>query len=139
MELLSRPDDFMLYGNLGIEFFSTSEPLHPNIKFRLRLIRAIRARPNSYMISDNPKVSLGIVDCSLYTRQIALKEDYYKKRMDMLAYVPVEYNYLETLAKIFILLARQNQFIQKKHFQQCSHSSNRDCNEHKLCLHWFFY
>ena len=24
-------------------------------------------------------------------------------------------------------------------FQQCSHSSSRDCNEHKLCLHWFFF
>ena len=30
----------------------------------------------------------------------------------MLAYVPAEYNYLETLAKTFIILARQNQFIQ---------------------------
>ena len=75
------------------------------MKIRLRLIRA---RPNFYMISDNPNVSLGIVDCSLYTRRFALKE-----RMDMLAYTPVEFNYLETLAKTFIILARQNKFIQK--------------------------
>ena len=33
--------------------------------------------------------------------------------MDMLAYAPVECNYLETLAKTFIILARQNQFIQE--------------------------
>ena len=72
------------------------------MKIRLRLIRA---RPNSYKISDNPNVSLGIVDCSLYTRRIALKDDYHKKRMDMLDYTPVEFSYLETLAKSFIILA----------------------------------
>ena len=83
------------------------------MKIRLRLIRA---RPNFYMISDNPNVSLGIVDCSLYTHCIALKDDYHKKRMDMLAYAPAEYNYLETLAKTFIIPARQNQFIQKNIF-----------------------
>ena len=68
------------------------------------------------MISDNPNVSLAIVDCSLYTRCNALKDDYHKKRMDILAYVPVEYNYLETLAKKFIIPARQNQFIQENIF-----------------------
>ena len=113
MELLSRPDGFMLYGKLGIDFFSTSELLYPNMKIRLRLIRA---RPNFYVISDNPNVSLGIVDCSLYTRRIAFKDDYHKKKMDMLAYAPVEYNYLETLAKTFIIPARQNQFNQENIF-----------------------
>ena len=103
----------MLYGKLGIDFFSTSELLYPNMKIRLRLIRA---RPNFYMISDKPNVSLGIVDCSLYTRRMALKDDYHKKRMDMLASAPVEYNYLETLAKTFIISARQNQFIQENIF-----------------------
>ena len=83
------------------------------MKLRLQLIRA---RPNFYMISDNPNVSLGIVDCSLYTRRIALKADYHKKRMDMLAYTPVEFNYLETLAKTFIVPARQKQFIQENIF-----------------------
>ena len=109
MKLLNSHDGFMLYGKLGIDFFSTSELLYQNMKIRLRLIRA---RPNFYMISDNPNVSLGIVDCSLYTRRIALKDDYHKKRMDMLAYSPVQHNYLETLAKTFIIPARQNQFIQ---------------------------
>ena len=65
------------------------------------------------MIIDNPNVSLGIVDCSLYTRRFALKDDYHKKLMDMIAYNPVEFNYLETLAKIFIIPARQNHFIQE--------------------------
>ena len=36
--------------------------------------------------------------------------------MDMLAYAPVEYNYLETLATTFIIPARQNQFIQENIF-----------------------
>ena len=113
MKLLSRPDGFMLYGKLGFDFFSTSELLYPNMKIRLRLIRA---RPNFYMISDNPNVSLGIVDCSLYTRRIPLKDDFHKKRMDMLAYTPVEYNFLEILAKTFIIPFRQNQFIQENIF-----------------------
>ena len=78
----------MLNGNLGIDFFSNSELLYQNMKIKLRLIRAT---PNFYMISDNPNVSL--VDCSLYTRRIALKDDYLKKSMDMLACAAVEYNY----------------------------------------------
>ena len=110
MKLISRPDGFMLYGKLEIDFFSTSELLYPNMKIRLRLIRA---KPNFYMISDNPNLSLGTVVFSLYTRRIALKNDYHKKGMDMLAYAPVEYNKLETLAKTFIIPARQKQFIQE--------------------------
>ena len=39
-----------------------------------------------------------------------------KKGMDMLAYAPVEYNYLETLANTFIIHARQNQFVQENIF-----------------------
>ena len=78
----------------------------------------IRARPNFYKISDNPNVSLGIVDCSLYTRHIALKDDYQKKRMDMLAHTSVEFNYLETLVKTFILPASQNQFFQENIFSK---------------------
>ena len=105
----------MLYGKLGIGFFSTSELLYPNMKIRLQLFRA---RPNFYMSRDNPNVSLGIVDCSLYTRRIALKNGYHKKRMDMLvyAYTPVDYNHLDTLAKTFIIPARQNQFVHENFF-----------------------
>ena len=113
MKLLRRPDGFMLYGKLGIDFSSTSELLYPNMKIRLRLIGA---RSIFYMISDNPNVSLGIVDWSVYTRRVSLKDVYHKKRMDMLTYSPVEYNYLETLAKTFIIPARQNQFIQENIF-----------------------
>ena len=72
MKLLSRPDCFMLYGKFGNDFFPTFELLYPKMKIRLRLFRA---KPNFYMISDNPNVSLGIVSCSLYTRRLALRQD----------------------------------------------------------------
>ena len=55
--MFSRPDGFVLYGNLGVDFFSTSEMLYPNMKLRLLLIRA---RPNFYMIS----VTLHSLYCS---------------------------------------------------------------------------
>ena len=110
MKMRSRPDGFLLYGILGFDFLSASEVLYPNIKIRLRLITA---RHNFYMISNNPIVSPGIVDCSLYTRRNALKDDCHKKRMDMLVYTPVEFNYWGTLAKTFIIPARQNQFFQE--------------------------
>ena len=60
------------------------------------------------MISDNPNISLGIVDGSLYTRRIALMDDYHKIRRDMPPYAPLEYKCLETLAKTFIIPVRQN-------------------------------
>ena len=115
MKLLCRPDGFMLYGKLGIDFFSTSELLYPNMKSKLRLIRAT---PIFYKISDNPNVSFGTVHCSLYTRRNALEDDYHKNRMDMLSSAPVEYNCLETLQKTIISPARQNQFIQENIFNK---------------------
>ena len=98
----------MLYGQLSIDFLTTSDLLYPNMKMRIRLIRT---RPNFYMIGENPNVSLGIVDCSLYTRRVMLKEDYQKKRLSQLDYAPVEYNYMGTLEKTYIIPAQQNQFI----------------------------
>ena len=55
LKLLSRPDGLIFYGKPGVDFLCTSELLHPNMKFRLRLIRA---RSNLYVNSENPKVSL---------------------------------------------------------------------------------
>ena len=59
--------------------------------------------------------------------------------MDMLAYAPVEYTYLESLAKDILQTCETKPIHSWKHFQQSSHSSSRDCNEHKLCFHWFSY
>ena len=133
LKLLSRPDGFMLDGKLGVDFFSTSELPYPKMKNKLRLIRA---RPKFYMISDNPNVSLGIVDCSHYTRCFGLKDEYHTKRMDMLAYTPVEFNLL-SFANHHTCEAKS--IHSTRHFQKSSHSSIRDCNEHKLRIHWFFY
>ena len=94
MKVPSRPDGFMLYGKLGVGFFSPSEVLYPRMKIRLRLTRA---GPTFYMINENPNVSIGFVDCSLYTRRIALNDDYHKKRMNILAYASVEHTFFSRL------------------------------------------
>ena len=133
MKVPNTRDGFMLYGKLGVDFFSTSKLPYPNMKMRLRLIRS---RPNFYMISDNPIFSLAIVDCSLYRRRIALKDEYYKKPLDRLAYVPMQFNYLETLAKIFIIPARQNQFIQENISNDAQVRRIAIAMNTKLCIHW---
>ena len=61
------------------------------MKMRLGLIRA---RPSFYIITDNPNVSLGIVDCSLYTPCMALKDDYHKKRKNTPVFSPQEFTSL---------------------------------------------
>ena len=104
---LGKPNGFMLFGKIRVEFFSTSELLNPNLKVRLRLIRVI---PDLYIFSHNPNVSLGIVHCLLYAGGTAFKDNYHKQ-MDMLAYTPMDFNYLGTLAKTFIIPATQNEFI----------------------------
>ena len=76
LKTLSKPDGFMLNDKLNVEFFTNSDLIYPIKKNRLPLFRA---RYNFYIISDNPSVSLGIVDCWLYTRCFALKEYYQKK------------------------------------------------------------
>ena len=96
MKVFSRPDGFMFFGKLGVEFFSIYDFLYP---FFEKGVRLIRARPKFFLISDKPSVSLGFVDCSFYTRRIALKNDYHKKRMD----APSDFNYLKTLARTFIV------------------------------------
>ena len=96
---------------MGVDFFSSSELLYPNVKISLR---PIGATPNLYKVIDNPNVSLGTVDFSLYSRCFAPKDDYHKKPMGTHANTPVEYNSLETLAKTFIIPVRQNKLIQKK-------------------------
>ena len=58
------------------------------------------------------------MDCSVYTRRIEQKEDYHNERMDMVAYAPVEYNYMETLAKTLIIASSQKQLIQENIFNK---------------------
>ena len=82
MQMLSRPDGLMLYGKLEVAFSCTSDLLYSDLKVGMRLVRFTR---NFYMSSDNSNIGPGIVDCSLYTHRVALKDDYHKKRIDMLA------------------------------------------------------
>ena len=60
--MLGRPDGFFWYGKRGVDFFSTSELLHENMKARIRLIRV---QPNIYMISDNPTLVLELLNIRL--------------------------------------------------------------------------
>ena len=110
MKMLSKPDGFILFFKVGVDFFSTSELLFPKMKFRLRLIRA---RPMLNTISDNPSVTLRNVVFSVYTCRIAFEDNYHKKWMDRLAKTPAEFKHLDFLAKIYIIPAIQNQFNQK--------------------------
>ena len=133
--MLSRPDGFMLFLDLGVDLFFTSELLHPNVKIRLELFRARRI---FRIVIDNPNDSLGIVDCSLYTRRISLKDDYHKKRMDILGYTPVQFNYLETLEKLSSFLPHKTSSFRKT-FSTIPNLSDCYCNEYKLCIHWILY
>ena len=133
--MLSRPNSFMVYCRLGVEFISFFELLHPNLKIRLQLIRA---RSNFHMNNDKPNISPGIVDFPFYTRRIALNDDYHMKRMDMLAYTPVEFNYLEFLAKTFIFPARQNQFLHENIFF-IAPNLRIAIGMNSLYIHWTLY
>ena len=72
------------------------------------------------MSSDKPNISHANVDFLAYARRNAHKDDFHKKRMDMVVYTPVEFDYLDTPAKIFIKSARQNHFIQENIFNNAS-------------------
>ena len=81
---------FLLLVKLGVDFSSNFQLLNPIMKLKLR---QFRAGPNFYIFSDNRNVSLGIVGCSLYTRRIALKHDYHKNWLNMLAYTLVDFEF----------------------------------------------
>ena len=68
------------------------------------------------MVSDNPNVSLKIVDCSLFTRRILAAEPNHQNLQWNLETEPAHYNYMETFTRTFIIPSRQNQFIQENVF-----------------------
>ena len=85
MKRFSRPDGFMSYGKLGVDFFSIYELFYPNIRNRLQLIRA---RPNFYMISDKPNVVLDLLIVH-FTLVVLLSEtNNHKKRVN----APLDFN-----------------------------------------------
>ena len=101
------------YGKLAIDLFQCENLLLPNTKPRLKLIRA---RPNFYMISYNPHVSLKVLDCSLFTRRVVVNEVYHQTIKYQLTHQPACYNFMETIARTFIIPSGQNQFIQENVF-----------------------
>ena len=131
MKLLSRPDGFMMYVKVGADFLSTSDLLYPNNKTRLRLIRV---GADFSINSDNPNVSLWVVQYSLYTRRVALKEDYHEKRIEMSAHTLVKYHHLETFARTFTIPARQYHLLQEINFNNAP-----DHRIIKLCIRWIVF
>ena len=101
---------FSLYGRLAIDLFTCEKFLPPNTKVRIKLIRA---RPNFCMLSDNPNVSLKLFDCSLFTRRVLVAEPNHQSLQWNLERESAHYNYIETIARTFIISSRQNQFIQE--------------------------
>ena len=123
-KLYSRTDGFMLYGRLGIAYLTTLELLYPNMKVRIRLIRAIL---NFYLMSKNADVSLRIVDCSLYTRRVKLNEDYHKK------------NWLNWhMLQLSITAWKHWQIHSGKHMEHRTYTSNSHRNDFNLCFTGFF-
>ena len=104
---------FSLYGRLAIDLFNCKKLLLPKTKVRIKLIRA---RPNFYMLSDNPKVSLKIDDCSLFTRRVLVAEPNHHYLQWNLKRDSAHCNYMETIARTFIISSRQNHFIQENVF-----------------------
>ena len=77
------------------------------------MLRKVRSRPRLYLISDKLNFGLGIVDWSLNTGHITLKDIYHKERMNLFPYTPVKFNYLRFLAKTFIFSAKKASKISK--------------------------
>ena len=96
----------MFHCKLGVDFFSASVMLHPHMEHTLRLIRAW---PSFSLLNENTYVSLGLVGCLLYTRRIALKDGFQNLKRDMLAYTPIELEY--------IIPARKNEWLKKTHLR----------------------
>ena len=116
---IDREEELMLkngttyYGKLAIDLFQFEKLLLPNTKVRLKLIRA---RPNFYMISYNPHASLKVLDCSLFTRRVVVIEVYHQTIKYQLTHQPACYNFIETIARTFIIPSGQNQFFSAKCF-----------------------
>ena len=96
---------FLLYGRLAIDMFTCEKKLLPKTKVRIKL-------------SENPIVCLKIVDCSLFMRRILVVEPNHQNLQWNLEREPAHYNNMETIARIFIIPSRQNQFIQENVFNK---------------------
>ena len=101
------------YGNLAIDLFQCEKLLLPNTKVRLKLSLS---RPNFYIVSYNPHVSLKVLDCSLFKRRVVVNEVYQQTIKYQITHQPACYNFMETIARTFIIPSGRNQFIQENVF-----------------------
>ena len=106
-------DGVPLYGIFAINLFQCEKLLLPNTKIRLKLIQA---RPNFYMISYNPHVSLKFLYCLLFTRRVFVKEVSHQTLKYQLTNQRACYNFMEAIARTIIFPSGQNQFIQENGF-----------------------
>ena len=65
------------------------------------------------MLSDKLNISLKIVDCSLFTQRTLVAGPNHQYLQGNLEREPAQYNYMETIARTFIIPSRQNHFIQE--------------------------
>ena len=91
---------FSLYGRLTTDLSTCKKFLLPNTKVRIKLIRA---RSNFYMLSDNPNLSLKMVDYSLFSRRILVAEPNHRYLQWNLEIEPAQCNYMKTTARTFII------------------------------------
>ena len=96
---------FLFYGRLANDMFTCEKKLLPKTKVRIKQ-------------SENPIVCLKIVDCSLFMRRILIAEPNHQNLQWNLEREPAHYNNMETIARIFIIPSRQNQFIQENVFNK---------------------
>ena len=96
---------FLFYGRLANDMFTCEKKLLPKTKVRIKQ-------------SENPIVCLKIVDCSLFMRRILIAEPNHQNLQWNLEKEPDHYNNMETIARIFIIPSRQNQFIQENVFNK---------------------
>ena len=101
----------MLYGDLEIICLSTSKLVFPNLKGRTQFIWTEQIFKK---LTKTLMLILGLWRAHSALAVLLRKMIITKKRMDMLAYAPVDLNSMEALAKTFIISGRQNQFIQEK-------------------------
>ena len=74
-EKLLLKNGTICYGKLAIDLLQCEKLLLSITKVRLKLIRA---PTNFYMKSNNPHVSLKVLDCSLFTRRVVVNEVYHQ-------------------------------------------------------------
>ena len=85
-------EEINCYGRLHADIFTCDKLLLPIVNVRIKLIRS---RPSFYLISDLDNVQARTIEASIFTRQVAVEESYFRKIKSTLAVEPARYNYFE--------------------------------------------